>query len=252
MAAGSAVSSGARVLLLEKNLVPGKKLSITGKGRCNVTNITDRDGFIVNLPGNGQFLFSCLSAFDNNDTINFFNNLGVPLKTERGGRVFPESDDAGQIVQALMKWAHGGDSDIRFDAKVIEIEKTVEGYKLQLADGSTIEAAAVIIATGGASYPGTGSSGDGYRFAKNLGHTIITPSPALVPLVSNTEWIKDAQGLSLRNVQVELHQGGKVIGSEFGEMLVTHFGVSGPVILTLSRKVTEARRRGTIRRCICQ
>lgn len=251
MAAGAAARFGAQVLVLEKNGIPGRKLAITGKGRCNITNIGDRDNFLKNLPGNGRFLFSCLSAFTPKDTRDLFDSLGVALKVERGGRVFPESDDANEVVGALVRYAEGNGAKIRYGTHIVGIEAIssgltddVTGLRLLLGGGGRLEFDAVIIATGGASYPGTGSNGEGYKLAASLGHTIIDPTPALVPLESSTDWLPQLQGLALKNVEASLIMNGKVQRKEFGEMLFTHFGVSGPIVLTLSRHVTDLLRKG--------
>jgi len=239
MAAGRAAELGTPVVLLEKNSKLGRKISISGKGRCNVTNTGDIREFIENYPGNGQFLFSSLCRFSNEDLIRFFESKGVLLKKERGGRVFPVSDKASDIVQALEKYLEEGRVEVRMNENVQEITwengvisgvKTTAGYT---------GASKVIVATGGKSYPATGSTGDGYRWAVETGHTIVPVRPSLVPLNIREEWVKELQGLSLKNVEVSVLQGEKVLAREFGEMLFTHFGVSGPVILTLSRHVVE-------------
>lgn len=246
MAAVEAARAGASVVLLEKMPSLGRKLSITGKGRCNLTNNADRDRIIANMPGNGQFLYSALTAFGAKDTMAFFAELGVPTKTERGGRVFPASDRAADVVAAFRRELARLGVDVRLRAAVASIlveDGAASGVKL--ADGRTVPADAVILATGGASYPGTGSTGDGYRMAAEVGHTIVPLRPSLVPLETVEEWPREVQGLTLKNVTVRaLAADGRALGEEFGELLFTHFGVSGPVVLTLSRAVTTYIERG--------
>ncbi|WP_206813062.1 BaiN/RdsA family NAD(P)/FAD-dependent oxidoreductase [Paradesulfitobacterium ferrireducens] len=243
MAAGQAGLSGAQVLLLEKKECLGRKITISGKGRCNITNAANVEDFIIKYPGNGRFLQGILREFDNVKLREFLARYGVETKVERGGRVFPVSDEAEAVVQALEQFLT--------EAKVeIKPGKTVESLLLQddqitgvTVSGEGVYAAqAVIVCTGGASYPGTGSSGDGYRFARALGHRVIPPRPALIPLRTAEAWVQEVQGLSLRNVEVALWIEGKKKAVEFGEMLFTHFGVSGPVILTLSRMAGDAVR----------
>ncbi len=240
MAAAAAAECGGRVLLLEKMPRVGRKMMITGKGRCNVTSADEIPDIIKNIVGNGRFLNSSLRAFDNADVMAFFEGLGVPLKTERGNRVFPESDRALDVVDAMLRHLHDQKVEIRTNAAVTEL--IIEDGRVcgvRLADGTRIEAAAVILATGGASYPATGSTGDGYALARAAGHTVTELFPALVPLVTSDEWVKDVQGLSLRNVRAMLYHAGKKGQDFFGEMLFTHFGVTGPIILQLSRRASE-------------
>ena len=236
MAAGFA-GKNADVLILEKNDRIGRKLAITGKGRCNVTNSSDISEFIENTPGNGRFLYSAFYSFTNDDTINFFNKLGVETKVERGGRVFPVSDSAKDIVNALGRFIRENNVKIKYNVvakEVITENGKVTGVKL--SNEEVINCDKVIIATGGKSYPATGSTGDGYEMAKKLGHKIIAPKPSLVGLVSYTDWIAKLQGLSLKNIQFRLFDSkNREIYSEFGEMLFTHFGVSGPIVLSGSR-----------------
>ncbi|HWQ71271.1 MAG TPA: NAD(P)/FAD-dependent oxidoreductase [Desulfitobacteriaceae bacterium] len=245
MAAGQAALMGVKVLLIEKKEVPGRKIAISGKGRCNLTNEENISGFIRHYPGNGRFLQGVLREFDNVSLRGFFAGLEVETKVERGGRVFPVSDDAEIIVKALEKFLHKANVNIRTGTTVEEIIAGNGRIKeIRLAGGETLTARAVIICTGGASYPATGSSGDGYRFARELGHQVTPLRPALVPLRTAEEWVKEAQGLALRNVEASLWVAGKKQASEFGELLFTHFGVSGPIILTLSRAAGEALSRG--------
>ena len=220
----------------------GKKILITGKGRCNVTNTADVNEMIRRMPGNGKFLYSALNAFDSRAIQEFFIAAGVPLKVERGGRVFPVSDKARDIVAALTHLLHKYGVKVHTAEPVREIlcqDKKICGIR---TDKQTYAADKVILATGGKSYPGTGSTGDGYTMAKALGHTVTPLFPALVPLETEEEWVKDASGLSLRNVRVTLLADGKKIADEFGEMLLAHFGVTGPIILTLSRQAAQQLR----------
>lgn len=240
MAAMKAAENGAEVTLLEKMSRLGRKMLITGKGRCNITNASEIPEIIKNIPGNGKFLHSCIKAYDNEDVQLFFNDNGVPTKVERGMRVFPVSDKAADPVDALILKLQELGVRIITDTRVTAIkaeDNKITGVKA--ADGTIYPAGAVILATGGASYPGTGSNGDGYKLSEVLGHTIIKPLPALVPLETEEEWVKEAQGLSLRNVEVTLWADGEKAGQQFGEMLFTHFGVTGPIILTLSRQVAK-------------
>ena len=236
MAAIQAVHKRANVILLEKNNRVGRKLSITGKGRCNITNAADIPEIIKNIPGNGKFLNSVLRAFNSTDVINFFESIGVETKIERGNRVFPVSDKASDVVNALIRHMTELGVDLRTSAKVTNILVDSDKIVGVEVDNKVEHADAVILAVGGASYPATGSTGDGFTMAKKLGHTVTKILPALVPLETEEAFVKDLQGLSLRNVKVNLFADNKKIAEEFGEMLFTHFGVSGPIILTLSRK----------------
>jgi hypothetical protein len=241
MAAGRAGELGAKTLLLERNDVPGKKLLITGKGRCNITNIEDLKQFVENFGKNGKFLYRAFTEFFNQDLIELFNNFGVEVKTERGGRVFPVSDEAKDIVEALEQYVLANKVSIKYRSRVKEIfikENSVVGLKLH--DGSTIKTQKVILATGGLSYSLTGSTGDGYEIARMLGHEIVELKPSLVPLETTENFLKEIQGLSLKNVEVSIIANGKIIASEFGEMLFAHFGISGPVILSMSSKASDA------------
>lgn len=240
MAAIHAAAAGAGVLLIEKMPAPGRKILITGKGRCNFTNNCEIGQFLRFFANNGAFLNSALRAFDNQDVIDFFTTHGVPSKVERGGRLFPESDKARDIVDALVKSARQAGVKLVTDQPVRSI--SVENGKVSgvLTESGRLDASAVILATGGLSYPGTGSTGDGYRMAKELGHTVTPLRPALVPLETQEAWVKDLQGLSLKNVEGVVKVDGKKLDSEFGEMLFTHFGLSGPIVLTLSQAVSQA------------
>ena len=245
MAAAKAAEYGASVLLLEKMKQPGRKMLITGKGRCNITNAAPIAEIVKNIPGNGSFLYSALHAFDNEDVRGFFRELGIETKVERGGRVFPVSDRAADAVEALIAYLHELGVKIETEARVAKI--LTEGGRavgVVLASGAKLPADAVVLAVGGASYPGTGSTGDGYEMARQLGHTVGAILPSLVPLVTEDDWVKDAQGLSLRNVRVTLLADDKKIGEDFGEMMFTHFGVTGPIVLSLSRAAARALAAG--------
>jgi len=241
MAAGRAAQKGAWVTLIEKNKILGKKILISGKGRCNVTNLCEIEEMIKNFPGNGRFLYGAFNVFSNTDLVNFFKDFGVMLKVERGGRVFPQSDRSRDIVEALKKYLIQGQVNILTGVNVIDIivkDKKVSG--VLLGDGRTLSAPRVIIATGGLSFPGTGSTGDGYNWAQKLGHTIVPLRPSLIPLEVEERWIKELQGLSLKNVSITIKTAnGKILAEAFGEMLFTHYGVSGPIILTVSRYAVD-------------
>lgn len=246
MAAIKAAENGARVTLLEKMKRPGKKMLITGKGRCNITNSAEIPELIKSIPGNGKFLNSCIRAFDNEDVQYFFNGLEVPTKIERGGRVFPVSDKAADVVDAMVVRLHELGVKLYTDVRVSEIlTENSRAVGVKTADNQVFEAEAVILATGGASYPGTGSTGDGYRMADKIGHRVITPLPALVPLELEEDWVTDLQGLSLKNVRVTLLADEEKVADMFGEMLFTHFGVSGPIILSLSRQAAQLLAQGS-------
>jgi len=237
MAAGIAAQKGNEVILLEKNERLGKKLLISGKGRCNLTNDTDVEGLIENTPGNGNFLYSAFYTFSNQDLISFFNELGVDTKVERGGRVFPTSDSAKDVMHALQTFLTKSNVKVMTEITVKNIlikDGKVTG--VERMNGSIMEANSVVLAVGGKSYPLTGSTGDGYEMARRLGHTVTPLKPSLIPLITKESWIKDLQGLSLKNIAVTFKtNNGKEIYNDFGEMIFTHFGVSGPVILSASR-----------------
>lgn len=232
MAAGFAAKRH-EVVLVERNARVGRKLMITGKGRCNVTNNCGLDAFLSNVPVNPRFLYSALSQFGPADAIAFFEGLGVPLKTERGRRMFPVSDKAVDIVDALAHFAAPAERCTGRVRDLLLQDGAAVGVHLE--NGREIRADAVILCTGGVSYPATGSTGDGYRLAEEAGHTVVAPHASLVPMVTEEEWPARAMGLSLRNVTLTVSsRDGKAVFSELGEMLFTHFGVSGPLVLAAS------------------
>ncbi len=240
IAAGFAAKNGNNVIIFEKNEKFGKKLFITGKGRCNVTNASDPENLIANTVGNPYFLYSAFYSFTSQDTIDFFEKeLNVPIKIERGNRAFPVSDKSGDIVRALTNFVKKNGVKIYFNTKVDKIVSENESIKCVIAKGKEYNCDSVIIATGGLSYPVTGSTGDGYKFAKALGHNITECYPSLVPLKVKENWISELMGLSLKNVKLTAKINGNEIYSDFGEMLFTHFGVSGPLILSLSRYIND-------------
>ena len=235
LAAGRLAERGKQVVLIEKNPMLGKKLRITGKGRCNVTNACDVEDMLKNVPVNASFLYSALYSFTNDNLVSLLQEHGVETKVERGGRVFPVSDHAKDVVEALKRYALK--SNVRLLKKevsrlVIE-DGAVCGVVYQ--DGGKLNCDRVIVATGGLSYPLTGSTGDGYRFARQAGHAITPPKPSLVPVVTRQKWVSELMGLSLKNVRLTVKDGaGKPVFTELGEMLFTHFGVSGPLVLSAS------------------
>ena len=245
MAAGQASLSGAQVILIEKMERPGRKLAITGKGRCNLTNATELSEFLTHFGRNSRFLRGAFHRFFVPELLEFFRQLGIQTVTERGGRIFPINNDANEIVMALVNWAKAAGVIIRPNTRVNQLaltENRISGVIVRNSNSTTekINADAVIIATGGASYPGTGSTGDGYRLAKSAGHSITPIRPALVPLVTVGNLAARLQGLSLKNVGIKVFADSRKIADEFGEMLFTHFGLSGPVILTVSKLVVDA------------
>jgi predicted Rossmann fold flavoprotein len=235
MAAGTAGRRGLDVTLIEKNERLGRKLLITGKGRCNITNDMDVEGLISNVPVNGKFLYSAFYTFSNDDLLNLFHDLGLATKVERGGRVFPASDKALDVVKALQKYITQNGVRVLHGEVEQVLAKEGQVYQVVLKDGSRLACEAVVVATGGVSYPLTGSTGDGYRFAEENGHTVTRLKPALVPLEVIEEWVTEVQGLALKNISISVYNNrNKQIYTDFGEMLFTHFGVSGPVILSAS------------------
>lgn len=239
MAAIAAARSGSRTTLFEKNEKIGKKLFITGKGRCNVTNACETEELFGNVVSNGKFLYSAFYSFDNNSTMDFFEQAGCMLKTERGDRVFPKSDHSSDVIAALNRELseRGVEVFLHTPVKEILLEERPDGKRVRgvrLADGREEPADSVVVATGGISYESTGSTGDGYRFAERAGHKLAEAKPALVPFNIQEPFCRDMMGLSLKNVSVSLSCDGKELYQGFGEMLFTHFGVSGPLILTAS------------------
>lgn len=237
LAAIYAARNGHEVLLLEKNDKAGKKLYITGKGRCNITNACEMEDLFKNVMSNPKFLYGAFYGYSNYDVIDFFEQLGLKTKIERGGRVFPESDKSSDVIGALLKELKRLKVDIRYQCEVEEIltENAAAKGVLIKKTGERLSADKVIVATGGLSYPSTGSTGDGYRFAKSMGHSVTKLNPSLVPVnIKEIELVKELQGLSLKNIEITVTGDNKVIYSDFGELLFTHFGVSGPVILSAS------------------
>lgn len=241
MMAAIAASQNNKVILIEKNEKLGKKLYITGKGRCNITNSKEISEFFDFIPGNPHFLYSSLYIFTNEDTMNFFKKLGVNLKVERGDRVFPESDKASDIINAFCNELENKKVDIRLNSNVKEVimeDKKIVG--IELSNSTKIFGDYFILCTGGLSYPQTGSTGDGFKFAKAMGHKVITPLPALIPIVTIEDWITELQGLSLKNVELSIKSSSnKTLYKEFGEMLFTHYGISGPIALSASRVINR-------------
>ena len=249
LCAALAAGRGLDVVLLEPNRMLGRKLRITGKGRCNVTNDCDAREFISAIPGDGRFLQSAIHKFGTLDTKALFEGLGVALKTERGNRVFPESDRADDIADALTKLARENGVRVLRERATRILTDEAGAVRAVSAGGGEIECEAAVICTGGLSYPGTGSTGDGYRMARELGHTIRPCRPSLVPLESPDAWCREMQGFSLRNVELSAYEDDKLIYKALGEMLFTHFGVSGPLVLSASahmRRFGECRYRLSI------
>jgi len=238
LAASFAAQRGKKVCLIEKNKIIAKKLLITGKGRCNVTNSADMEDFIANTAVNSSFMYSAFYSFTNTDLIELLEGEGLKLKEERGGRIFPVSDRAQDVRDTLLSLARKAGVKI-LCAEVKSIDFADEVYTVTMTDKRKFLASSVIIATGGVSYPGTGSTGDGYRFAQNLGHTVVEPKASLVPLVTKEKYVRDLMGLSLRNISIRLLKNGKEVYNDFGEMLFTHFGLSGPVILSASSHIRD-------------
>lgn len=239
LASGLVANCGKKVMLVEKNKTVGKKLSITGKGRCNITNNCSNEEFLDSVATNKRFLYSSINNFSTQDTIKFFNKIGVETKVERGKRVFPSSDKASQVVDSLFTFVKNSGCEMLND-NVIDIKILNNKFKKVIfKSGKYAICKNILLACGGMSYPKTGSDGYGYKLAQKLGHNIITPKPSLVPLVSKDAFCKNLQGLSLRNVQIKLLKNGKTkpIFTGFGEMLFTHFGLSGPLILSASSHI---------------
>lgn len=246
MAAVIAGREGAKVTLLEKMNYVGKKMGITGKGRCNITNACDMSDFIKNTPGNGKFLYGAYERFTNEDLLQLLHDAGLETKVERGGRVFPASDSALDVRNTFMKLMKHYGVDVHLEEPVKKLlvdDGVVTGV---VTDKETYHADAVVIATGGKSYPATGSTGDGYILAAQVGHTITDIRPSLVPIVTEESWVKDLMGLSLRNVELSVVAKNKVQAKMFGEMMFTHFGITGPIVLSLSHTVGKLMRKKNI------
>lgn len=239
IAAAEAARAGHAVTLLERNEKLGKKLYITGKGRCNVTNCAERDAFFAAVTHNPRFLYSAFAAFDNQAVQRLIESLGVPLKTERGGRVFPASDKSSDILRALERYVRDSGVDVRLNTAVSAVcyaDGAVTGVR---TGGAFLPAEAVVVATGGLSYPQTGSTGDGYRFAAQAGHTVLPGKPSLISFVTEEDWPFALSGLTLKNVGLSAKRGKKKVFDQQGELLLTHFGISGPLVLTLSSIVAD-------------
>ena len=247
MAAGKAAENGASVVIIDRNKTLGRKLLITGKGRCNITQAQfDSKEFIKELGKKGKFLFSSFSQFGPEEVIKFFEERGLKTKVERGGRVFPISDRAEDVLKILSEYLKKNNVRMLLGREVFGFKTKkgkIESVKLK---EENILADKFILAVGGKAYPITGSNGDGYSWAKDLGHTIINPEPSLVPVKIKEDWIKDLQGLSLKNIQINIFQNNKKIDSRFGEMLFTHFGISGPIVLDASKKIGELIKEGEV------
>lgn len=246
MAAVIAGREGAKVTLLEKMNYVGKKMGITGKGRCNITNACDMSEFIKNTPGNGKFLYGAYERFTNEDLLKLLHDAGLETKEERGGRVFPASDSALDVRNTFMKLMKQYGVDVHLEEPVKKIlvdDGVVTGVA---TDKETYHADAVVIATGGKSYPATGSNGDGYILAAQVGHKITDIRPSLVPIITEESWVKDLMGLSLRNVELSVVAKNKVQAKMFGEMMFTHFGITGPIVLSLSHTVGKLMRKKNI------
>lgn len=247
MAAGRAAELGADVVLIEKNSHLGKKLLITGKGRCNIAQAEfDDRKFVEKLGKKGKFLFSSLSQFGPEEAVKFFERRSVRTKIERGGRVFPVSDKAIDVLNALVENLKRNNVKTLLNKEILGFNSSkgkIESVKLK---NEIVVADRFILATGGKSYPATGSTGDGYSWAKEWGHTIVSPEPSLVPVKIKEDWVKDLQGLSLKNIAINVFQNGKKQDSRFGEMLFTHFGISGPIVIDASQKIGEILKKGEV------
>lgn len=251
LAAYFSAEAGNKVTLLEKNEKLGKKIYITGKGRCNLTNACDVEELFLNVKSNSKFLYSAFYGFDNSRVIDFFESHGMPVKVERGNRVFPVSDKSSDVIFALQralkekkvevllhtevsKLCYEKITDTKADEEAADKKTELKITGVILKDGTKMDADAVIVATGGLSYPSTGSTGDGYKMAESAGHTVTECTPSLVPFNVKEEWVKSLQGLSLKNTAISIYSGKKKLYEDFGEMLFTHFGVSGPLVLSAS------------------
>ena len=242
-----AARNGHDVHILEKNEKLGKKLFITGKGRCNVTNDSDTEDLFPAVMSNRKFLYSAFYTYGSRDVMDFFENAGVPLKTERGNRVFPVSDHSSDIIRGLEHELKKAGAHIHLHTEVQEIcteNEQITGVILK--DGKMLSADAVVVATGGLSYPSTGSTGDGYRFAAETGHKVVPQAPSLVPLEAAEDYVSKLQGLSLKNAELTIRSGKKILYRDFGEMMFTHFGVTGPMILSASAHIGKQLEKGSL------
>ncbi len=248
MCAGKAAELGAKVVLIEKNKQAGKKLLITGKGRCNITNKeADLKKLVENYGSNGKFLFHALSVFNTKDVIEFFEGFGLKTKTERGKRVFPVSDKAQDVLNVLLKYLEDNKVTRLYNSEVVKIKHKNHQIEKLILKNREIVAKNYVICTGGKSYPVTGSTGDGYKWAKSLGHSIKNPSPSLVAVTTKEKWVKDLQGLSLKNVEISVLQDNRKRFKIFGECLFTHFGLSGPIVLSTSKRIGELLEKGEVK-----
>lgn len=246
MAAGRAAELGCRTMLLERMPRLGSKLSITGKGRCNITNMEEMGSFLEHYGKRGKFLRNCFARFFNRDLIDFFRNRGVETVVERGRRVFPQSSDAEEITHCLDAFLRDKGVEVRTGFRVDAI-LSAKGHVTGIqGEGEEIPCRVAIVATGGVSYPLTGSTGDGYRFAQDLGHRVRKPEPGLVPIEIRDDFVKKMQGLSLKNVELSAFADGKVFARLFGEMIFTHFGISGPIVLTMSHEIVKRLRTSEV------
>ena len=239
IAAGFAGSRGKDVTLIEKNNKLGKKLFITGKGRCNITNASPIEDFFDNVITNKEFLYSSFYSFSNKDILELLGSYGLKFKIERGNRVFPVSDKSSDVIKSLEKFLVDNNVKVLLNKTVIDIRNSNDKFIIKFKDNSTDIFDKIILATGGKSYPATGSTGDGYDFARNFGHKIMTLRPSLVPIEIQEEWIKKLQGLSLKNVKLIALVKNKKIHEEFGEMIFTHYGISGPIVLSISNIINK-------------
>lgn len=239
LAAAFAKNDNTSVEIFDGNEKAGKKLFLTGKGRCNITNIAPMDEFMQNIPRNPRFLFSAFSGFFNYDIIDIIEGQGVRTKVERGGRVFPESDKSSDVIKALLKFVQSNGAELHLNSRVKSVRRVGEEFILDLQDGTDRRFDSVIIATGGMSYPSTGSTGDGYAFAEGFGHTVTKRLPSLISLVTAEKWPGELAGLSLKNVTLTAFKGKSKVYQELGEMLFTHTGVSGPLVLSASTRIAD-------------
>jgi hypothetical protein len=243
MAAGAAAGRGHDVTLIEKNKQLGKKLFITGKGRCNITNASPISEFFDNIISNREFLYSSLYTFDSEAIIRLLESYGLNTKVERGNRVFPESDKSSDVIKAFQKYLDHMGAEVLLNSRVSHVYMEGNIFMVVLTTGEKMQFDRLVIATGGASYPATGSEGDGYKMARAFGHTVTELKPSLVPIELEEPWLKDLMGLSLKNVTLRAYSDKKLINEEFGEMIFTHFGISGPIVLTMSNHINRLKNK---------